>query len=108
MTSAAFGSVRKCVHIIFGKKMCAMFTGLAILCCHLVRSGGETKPLCKPYAGKKRPKKGKIRSPNGAWKGYLKTWDWSNSQSSQRHIPWTPQGGLTTLHMSPQLQGPTC
>ena len=25
-------------------------------------------------AGKKRPKKEKIRSLNDAWKGYLKTW----------------------------------
>ena len=26
-------------------------------------------------------RKEKFRSPNDAWKRYLKTWDWSNSQS---------------------------
>ena len=29
-----------------------------------------------------------------AWKGYLKTWDWWNSQSFQRYCLWNPQGGL--------------
>ena len=27
--------------------------------CHIVCGGGETKPPCKFYTGKKRPKKGK-------------------------------------------------
>ena len=85
--------------------MCEMFTWLPILCCHLVLSlmcvGGETKSPCKSYAGKKRPKEEKIRSPNDAWKGYFKTWDWWNSQRYQGHCPWTPQGGLTAPHMNP-------
>ena len=49
-------------------------------------------------------KKEKIRSPNDAWKGYLKTWDWGNSQSFQRHCPQTLQGGFTAHHMNPHLQ----
>ena len=53
-----------------------MFTRSAILCCHLVCGGGEMKSPCKSYADKKKPKKEKIRSPNDAWKGYLKTWGW--------------------------------
>ena len=37
--------------------------------------------------------KEKIRSPNDAWKGYLKTWDWLYSKSFQGQCPWSPQGG---------------
>ena len=40
----------------------------------LVCGSGETKSPCKSYAGKKRPKMEKIRSPNDAWKGHLKNW----------------------------------
>ena len=39
--------------------LCDIFTGLAILCCHLVCGCGETKSPYKSYAGKKRPKNGK-------------------------------------------------
>ena len=45
-------------------------------------------------AGKKRPKKEKIRSLNDAWKGYLKTWGWWNSQSFQGHCLGPHKGGL--------------
>ena len=37
-------------------------------------------------------KKENIRSPNDAWKGYLKTWD------------QTPQGGFTRPNMNPPQQ----
>ena len=61
-----------------------MFTRPAILCCHLVCGGGEMKSPCKSYADKKKPKKEKIRSPNDAWKGYLKTWGtWTSSCKGQ-------------------------
>ena len=52
-------------------------------------------------------KKETIKSPNDAWKGYLKTWARWNSQSFQGHCPWNLQGGgggFTVLHMNPQLQ----
>ena len=76
-----------------------MFTWLAILHCHLVCVCG------KSYEGEKISKKENIRSPNDAWKGYLKSWNWWNSQSFQRHCPLTPQGGFTPPHMNLQLQG---
>ena len=60
-----------------------MFTWLVILCCHLVCGNGKTKSPCKFYAGKRDLKMEKIRSTNDAWKGFLKTWDWWNSQSFQ-------------------------
>ena len=41
--------------------------------CHIVCGGGETKPPCKFYTGKKRPKKGKDQVTNDEWKSYLKT-----------------------------------
>ena len=58
----------------FRKKNCGIFTGLAILCYHLVCGCGETKP---PYLMEVQRvlKMEKIRSPNDVWKGYLKTWD---------------------------------
>ena len=36
----------------------------------------------------------KSRSTNDAWKGFLKTWDWWNSQSFQGHCSWPHKGGL--------------
>ena len=44
-----------------------------------------------------------IRSPNDAWKGYLKTWDRWNSQSIQNHCPWTPQGGVYSAPYEPPV-----
>ena len=45
----------------------------------------------------------KIRSPNDVWKGYLKTWDWWNSQSFQKHCPWTSQGGAYSIPCEPPV-----
>ena len=80
-----------------------MFTQLAIFCCHFVCGCDEVimQVLQRPN---NFLKKEKIRSPNDAWKSYLKTWDRKNSQSFQGHCPWTRQGGFTALHMNPQLQ----
>ena len=39
-------------------------------------------------------KKKRIRSPNDAWKGYLKTWDRWNSQSFQWHFALNPTSGV--------------
>ena len=68
-----------------------MFTWLAILCCHLVCGGGRRSRHASLTQAERDPKKEKIRSPNDAWEGYLKTWDCWNSQSSQGlRPPWTP------------------
>ena len=46
-------------------------------------------------------KKEKIKSPNDALKGYLKTWALWNSQNFHGHCPCTPPGGFTVPHMNP-------
>ena len=58
-----------------------MFTWLAILYCHLVCNGRKRSRHASLTQAKRDLKKEKIWSLNDVWKGYLKTWDRSNSQS---------------------------
>ena len=59
----------------------------------LVCGVGDMKSQCKSYEGKKTPKNGKDLVAEWCMEGYLKTWDWWNSQSFQGIASWTPQGG---------------
>ena len=56
----------------------------------LVCGGGNMKSQCKSSKGKKRPKNGKDLVAEWCMEGYLKTWDWWNSQSFQGHCPLDP------------------
>ena len=78
----------------FTKKICDMFTWLAILCCHSVCGGEKTKSACKSHAGKKRPKNVKDRVTERCMGRLFEKRDWCNSQSFQGRCPWTPQGNM--------------
>ena len=82
-----------------------MFTWVVILRCHLVCGGGRQCHHASLTQAKRDLKTEKIRSPNDAWKGYLKTWDCWNSQSFQGLFPWTPQGGLIAPPWTPSCKG---
>ena len=49
----------------------------------------------------------KIRSPNDAWNGYLKTWIGEIAKATRGITPCNLQGGLTGPHMNPQLRWQT-
>ena len=91
MTSAGFGSSRECMRIWFRKKLWNVH-----MTCHFVLPfsvWGHASLL----QAKRDLRKEKIRSSNDAWKSYLKTWDWWNSESFQGHCPWNPAARVIVL-----------